>query len=98
MWLRQMAQLSTTMSAKIAAKQGRGRVRSHEISIKKKSRVGEMELGVRTPGPEGDGVPFLDLEALALLATAASAGGGGRDRSHGDAALVHREQGSSNPS
>jgi hypothetical protein len=37
MWLRQMAQLSTTMSAKIAAKQGRGRVRSHEISIKKKA-------------------------------------------------------------
>jgi hypothetical protein len=57
-----------------------------------------MELGVRTPGPEGDGVPFLDLEALALLATAAGAGGGGRDRSHGDAALVHREQGSGNPS
>jgi hypothetical protein len=74
---------------KITAKQGRDCIRSHEISIKKR------KLGVRTPSSEGDGVPFLDLEVIALLATAVSAGGGGRGQSHGDAALVH-QQGSSN--
>ena len=45
----------------------------------------------RTPGPEGDGVPLLDVEALGLLPR----GGGGarRGRGHRDAALVHRESG-----
>jgi len=43
------------------------------------------------PGPEGDGVPLLDVEALGLLPR----GGGGarRGRGHRDAALVPRESG-----
>ena len=47
-----------------------------------------------TPGPERDGVPLLDLEALGLLAAGAGAGGGGdgRGHGHGDVALVHRER------
>lgn len=82
---------------KIAAKRGRNHVRSQEFQAEEKRKSTEKDrVAVRTPGPEGDGVPLFNLEALALLATAAGAGGGGWGRRHGDAALVHREQ-RSNP-
>jgi len=47
------------------------------------------------PGPERDGVPLLDIEALGLLP-----GGSGRGRGHDDGALalVHPETRRTNPS
>lgn len=97
MWLRQIAQLSTTMSAR-TRKRGQNHIRSRGING---ARPGsEREEGwmyivhLLTPGPERDGVPLLDLEALALLAPGAGAGGGGSGggHGHGDVALVHRER------
>jgi len=51
----------------------------------------------RTPGPERDGVPLLDIEALGLLP---GGSGRGRGRGHDDGALalVHRETRRTNPS
>jgi len=59
-----------------------------KIIIKKAERARAMWRCARTPGPERDGVPLLDIEALGLLP-----GGSGRGWGHDDAALalVHRE-------
>jgi hypothetical protein len=95
MWLRQMAQLSTTMSAENEVKIASG------SSETKRNQAGERGGGLTrqlaaalTPGPERDGVPLLDLEALVLLAAGAGAGRGGHGggHGHGDVALVHRER------
>jgi hypothetical protein len=78
MWLRQMAQLSTTISARAQRRLIADQIASnlsHLIITKKESAI--YRRAHRTPCPERDGVPLLDLEALVELAGGGRAGGGG---------------------
>jgi hypothetical protein len=76
------------------------RTASGQEKSRERKRASERRESMRqlaaalTPGPERDGVPLLDLEALALLAVGAGAGGrgGGGGHGHGDVSLVHRER------
>jgi hypothetical protein len=85
-----MAQLSTTMSvgAQTRTKSSQIERIQAKTNFRKPRRREDMCRFVRTPCPEGDGVPLLDLEALGLLPR--GRWGARRGRGYRDAALVHR--------
>lgn len=74
MWFRQIAQLSTTMSAITETK---------TVSIINRESQKQEEIRVwervqrETPSPESNGVPLLDLEALGFLGRRRRTGAGG---------------------